>query len=286
VNSGTVAATGTSGQLQVTFTPLTAAQRNGSQEGEIEYSWRTAYGSGAIPAGGGTIGGQPNGTDVVVNIVARSIKANISGDAKAIGSGNPYGPPDAPNVNGGKSATGDGEVHWTWNNPNMNGRPLDHFEVSYDNGGWINVGKANRYDRGGGGWDQQHNLRVRAVTVVNGAIGSANATTGNDPTPPPPPNRVAVNSADINSCTEVTGGSGYDGGTPKRCYGVASPGGAGAPSPWLSVSDGGTPIDRCGSPWGTSGWYHISGASASGKNLDGRWVRADTVHFVSGSRPC
>ena len=287
VNSGTVAPTGSSGQLRLTFTPLTAAQRNGSQESEIEYSWRTAYGSGPIAPGGGTIGGQPNGTDVTVNIVARSIKANISGDAKAIGSGNPYGPPDAPNVNGGKSATGDGEVHWTWNNPNMNGRPLDHFEVSYDDGGWINVGKANRYDRGGGGWDQQHNLKVRAVTVVAGGIGSANATTGNDPTPPPPPNRVAVNNdGTYNSCTEVTGGNGYDGGTPKRCYGVASPGGPGAPSPWLSTTDGGTPVDRCGSPWGGSGWYHISGASASGKNLSGRWVRANTVHFVSGNSPC
>ncbi len=287
VNSGTVAPTGDSGQLRVTFTPLTAAQRNGSQDSEIEYSWRTAYGSGPIAAGGGVIGGQPNGTDVTVNIVARSIKANISGDAKAIGSGNPYGPADAPNVNGGKSATGDGEVHWTWNNPNMNGRSLNHFEVSYDDGGWINVGTANRFDRGGGGWDKTHNLKVRAVTVVNGAIGGANSTTGNDPTPPPPPNRVAINNdGSYNSCTEVTGGSGYDGGTPKRCYGVASPGGPGAPSPWLSTTDGGTPVDRCGSPWGGSGWYRISGPSASGKNLDGRWVRANTVHFVSGNPPC
>ncbi|MEO5992364.1 MAG: Ig-like domain-containing protein, partial [Arthrobacter sp.] len=42
VSSGTVKETGTSGQLAVTFTPLTQAQRNGSQATEITYRWSTA----------------------------------------------------------------------------------------------------------------------------------------------------------------------------------------------------------------------------------------------------
>ncbi|MGO4435567.1 hypothetical protein AB4Y88_20485, partial [Paenarthrobacter sp. RAF9] len=188
VGSGSVTATGTSGQLRVAFTPLTAAERNGSQDNEITYRWQTANGSGPIGRGGGDIGGQPNGTNVAVNIIATSVKNGMAGDAKNIGSGNPYGPPNAPNVSGGKSAKGDGQVHWTWNNPNMNGRPLDHYEVSLDDGGWTGVGKANSYDAPGGGWDKTRQLKVRAVTVVAGpGSGNVSATSGADPTPPPPP---------------------------------------------------------------------------------------------------
>ncbi len=188
VGSGSVTATGTSGQLRVAFTPLTAAERNGSQDNEITYRWQTASGSGPIGRGGGDIGGQPNGTNVAVNIIATSVKNGMAGDAKNIGSGNPYGPPNAPNVSGGKSAKGDGQVHWTWNNPNMNGRALDHYEVSLDNGGWTGVGKANSYDAPGGGWEKTRQLKVRAVTVVAGpGSGNVASTSGVDPTPPPPP---------------------------------------------------------------------------------------------------
>ncbi len=188
VGSGSVTATGASGQLQVAFTPLTAAERNGSQDNEITYRWQTAYGSGAIARGGGTIGGQPNGTDVVVNIIATSVKNGVAGDAKAIGTGNPYAPPNAPNLSGGKSAKGDGQVHWNWNPPNMNGRALDHYEVNLDGGGWTSVGKATSFDAAGGGWDKTRKLNVRAFTIVAGAqSGQVNATSGDDPTPPPPP---------------------------------------------------------------------------------------------------
>jgi hypothetical protein len=266
VSSGTVEATGTSGQLKVTFTPLTEAQRNGSTASEIAYSYNADGKSGAITAGGGVIGGMTNGRDITVTIIATSTKNNVSGDASAIGTGNPYGPPNAPNVDGSTSAKGDGDVHWTWNNPAMNGRPLSHFEVSYEGGGWINVGKANRYDRAAGGWDQVRTLRVRAVTVDPGPPGSANSRSGADPTPPPPTS-WGITASPVRSCTEPRRGTdSYVAGNPSQCNGEGK---------WLDAGAG-AQTDRYQVWYKTSNnpsgiWYHLTSGMAAGN-----WIRCDT----------
>lgn len=270
VNSGTAKATGSSGQLAVTFTQLTQAQRNGSQSDEIRYSYRTSSGqTGSIAAGGGNISGLPNGTNVTINIIATSIKNNTAGDAKAIDSADPYGPPNAPNVAGGKSASGDGEVHWTWNNPANNGRAIQRFEVSYDGGGWINVGLANRYDRSGGGWDKGHTLRVRAFTVVYGSAGSASSTTGNDPTPPPPASQMQVDAASTRTCPGKPGVSDqYNPGPPKTCG-----------SGWVERSWGKLNIDCTKDIYGNgTPWYRLA------ERKTGWYVKSTTVDLY-GPRP-
>jgi large repetitive protein len=268
VSGGTVADTGNSGQLQVTFTPLTEAQRNGSTASEIAYSYRASTGqSGPINAPGGNINGLPNGQNITINIIATSTRNNISGDAQAIGAGNPYGPANAPNIDGGSSAKGDGDVHWTWNNPNTNGRPLSHYEVSYEGGGWINVGKANRYDRSAGGWDQPRQLRVRAVTAVNGAIGGpVTSRSGADPTPPPPTSWSVT--APVRTCTEPRYGTdSYRNTNPDQCV---SPGiwfNAGTVAQtdfyvvWYKTSNNPSGI-----------WYHLTSGGAAGN-----YARCDTV---------
>ena len=194
VGSGTVKENGTSGQLIVTFTPLTAAQRNGSQDTEIRYSYRASSGqTGAIAAGGATIGGLPNGQNVTINIIATSTKNNVAGDAKAIGTANPYGPPAVPSLTAQGSTTQ--QVHWTWTNPANNGRAIQRFEVSYESGGWTSVGLDNRYDRDTNAWSSTKNLKVRACTVVCGAADSANATSGKDPTPPAPTSQIQAHNS-------------------------------------------------------------------------------------------
>ncbi|MDQ0676363.1 hypothetical protein QFZ36_003924 [Pseudarthrobacter siccitolerans] len=255
VSSGTVADTGTSGQLKVTFTPLTEAQRNGSTAGEIAYSYRASSGqSGPINAPGGNINGLPNGTDVTITIIATSTKNNVSGDAQTIGTGNPYGPPNAPNVNGMTSPKGDGQVHWSWNNPNTNGRPLNRYEVSMDGGGWQSVGKATSFDAGAGGWSQTHRLRVRAVTVVDGAIGGpATSTSGADPTPPPAPTKVRVEASTVNSCPGKPG-------VPDRYSNVNGDARCGSSDAnWVSFSDGWIDsscwMNIYGSPESDPGYY-------------------------------
>ncbi|MBE4717037.1 Ig-like domain-containing protein [Pseudarthrobacter sp. AB1] len=261
VSSGTVTDTGNSGQLRVTFTPLTQAQRNGSTETEIQYSYNADGKSGSIVAGGGTIGGLTNGRDITVTIIATSTKNNVAGDAKAIGTGNPYGPPNAPNVDGRTSAKGDGQVHWTWNNPSTNGRPLNHYEVSMDGGGWRNVDKATSFDAGAGGWSKSHTLRVRAVTVVDGPVGSATSTSGADPTPPPAPTKVRVKAATNNSCPGKPG-------VPDRFgYVNGSPDCGGNDANWVSYSDG----------WINSAcWMNIYGSSeTSNPPTYYKWYRMD-----------
>ncbi|MFP5366269.1 MAG: fibronectin type III domain-containing protein, partial [Actinomycetes bacterium] len=268
VSSGTVADTGTSGQLKVTFTPLTEAQRNGSTASEIAYSYRTSTGqAGPINAPGGNINGLPNGQNITVNIIATSTRNNISGDAQAIGTGNPYGPANAPNIDGGTSAKGDGDVHWTWNDPNTNGRPLSHYEVSYEGGGWIDVGKANKYDRSAGGWDQPRQLRVRAVTVVNGAIGGpVTSRSGANPTPPPPDSWSVT--APVRTCTEPRYGTdSYRNTNPDQCIspGIWFNSGVVAQTDFYVVW-----YKTAANPSGI--WYHLTSSSAAGN-----YARCDTV---------
>ncbi|MDQ0708093.1 hypothetical protein QFZ52_000745 [Arthrobacter woluwensis] len=288
VTNGSVTAPGNGDDLKVTFSPLTPAARNGSTSSEISYEWRTAYGSGPIPAGGGVIRGQPAGKDVTVNIIAHSTKSAIAGDAQNVGHAVPYGPPGQPNVNGGTSAKGDSWVHWTWSTPANNGRAINRFEVRVNGGAWTSVGMNTSYKVNTGGWDKQRTLDVLACNGTDGnndcgKWGSATSTSGADPTPPPQ-NKVSVTASSVNSCTEATGGqngrTGYSAGPPKSCYGRASGGGTDAPWPWLHTGND-VPVDRCGSPFGGSGWYHISGGSYAD-----RWVRADTVRVVSGNVRC
>jgi hypothetical protein len=258
VNGGTVAANGRSGQLDVTFTPLTQAQRNGSQASEISYRWSTAYGSGPINAPGGTITGQPNGKDVTVNIIATSIKNNVSGDAKAVGSGNPYAPPSAPTVQGQASTTQ--SVHWTWNNPANNGRAIRKFEVKYEGGAWTSVGLANRYDRDTNAWSSTKTLSVRACSVVCGPADTANATSGNNPAPPL--TEVRVKRSDNNSCPGKPG-------VPDR-YDAATRSCGGSDANWVSYSDGWIATPCWADIYNNNGkWYLMNGGPHSGWYVKG-----------------
>jgi hypothetical protein len=267
VNSGTVRANGTSGQLDVTFTPLNEAQRNGSQETEIRYSYSASTGqSGPINGGGGTITGLPNGRDITINIIATSTKNSVSGDGKNIGTGNPYGEPNAPNVDGQSSTTQ--QAKWTWNNPNNNGRAIQRFEVSYEGGSWTDVGLANSYARDTNAWSSTKTLRVRACSVVCGNPGQANATSGPDPTPPL--SQIQVDASSVRTCPGQPGRpDSYQDGSPASC-GVG----------WVERSWGRIDINCTKDIYGNgTNWYRLSGSPKSG------WFVKSTTVDLYGARP-
>ena len=274
VDGGTVSAPGNTGQLKVTFTPLTQAQRNGSQASEIAYRWSTAYGSGPIDTPGGTIYGQPNGKNVTVNIIAVSTKNNVSGDAKAIGSAVPYGAPGSPAVTGGTSAKGDPEVHWTWSEPNDNGRVINRYEVSFDGGGFTSVGLNRQYSRSAGGWSQTHRLQVRACNGTDGdkdcvQPGSATATSGADPTPPPPTS-WDIRATPVRTCTEPNSSTdSYRNSNPDQCL-----------SPGIWFDTGYTAQADYYVRWGTRIWYHLKSGGAAGN-----FARGDTTSLGTNPPP-
>jgi hypothetical protein len=265
VSSGTVKETGTSGQLKVTFTELTPAQRNGSQATEIRYSYSASSGQkGAISPGGGNINGLPNGTDVTINIIATSIKNNTSGDAKAIGTANPYGPPNAPSLTAQASSTQ--QVHWTWNNPANNGRAIQRFEISYEGGGWTSVGLANRYDRDTNAWSSTKNLKVRACTVVCGAADSANATSGKDPAPPPAVSEIRAHNS---TCP----------GKPNQPDSY-NPSGPSCGVGWVENSWGWLKVDCTKEIYGNgTDWYRLTESAKSG------WYVKSTTVDLRGPKP-
>jgi len=255
---------GNGGKIDVRFTPLTDAQRNGSATSEItyRYSLTSGGGSGSIPAGGGVVAAA-NGTQTSVVVWAVSSRSTSAGDASAPSNAvNPYGLAFAPNVNGSKSSgVGDKTVSWTWNQPDGNGRAVTGYQISLDNGAWQDT--TQRSFSKSVGYAETHKLEVRAISGgQQGRIGSDTSSSG--AAPPPPGPKLWNVTVRVNSCLEEAKGSGdhWSSGT---CTSYMMPQG----------SNLGLECYRDG--WGSSRWYYIYERNGSRWTNQYRFIRADTI---------
>ncbi|MEH0110236.1 Ig-like domain-containing protein [Tersicoccus sp. MR15.9] len=288
----------TGGQVRVDFSPLTAAQRNGAQAGEVSYRYSASTGQSGPIQPGQVLGGFTNGQATTVTVVADTSAngARYSSPGRTSNSTRPYGRPGTPSSSGSngtqdtRSDTTRHRASVTWSPPGN--ADVDHLEVRVDGGSWQNVG-ASAGSRTFGDYDATHRVDIRSVNSVgtSGSVSTTTVKTGTKAPPPPPApekNMVRVRAQTaagdtvINTCTEPNGGGAWDAGPPKKCGGVL--GGAGARYPWLSQNDRAVEVTQCGSPWGTSGWYKI-GDAFDGR-YTGRWVKATNVYFTSGKSPC
>ncbi|PTT68907.1 Ig-like domain-containing protein, partial [Arthrobacter sp. HMWF013] len=259
---------GDGGKIDVRFSPLTDAQRNGSAPSEItyRYSLTSGGGSGSIPAGGAVVAAA-NGTDTAVVVWAVSSRSSTAGDASpASNTVNPYGLAFAPTVTGSNSSgVGDRTVSWTWNQPSGNGRPVTGYQYSVDGGGWQNTDQRSFSKTVG--YSETVQLRVRAISANQpGRIGQDTSRSGAEP-PPPAPTSWDVSAA-VRTCTEPRYGTdSYRNTNPDQCV-----------SPGIWFNSGYTAQTDFYVVWyktsnNPSGiWYHLTSGAAAGN-----YARCDTV---------
>ncbi|GGD00896.1 fibronectin type III [Tersicoccus solisilvae] len=283
----------TGGQVRVDFTPLTPAQRNGAQAGEVSYRFSASTGQSGAIRPGQVLSGFANGQATTVTVVAESNAngARYTSPGRASNSTRPHGRPGTPATsgsNGTRDTRSDGTRHRAtvrWSPPGN--ADVARLEVRVDGGGWENVGTAAG-SRTFTDHNRDHRVDVRAVNSVGtaGSIATTSVRTGDTAPPPPPPppvpekTRVQVEKSTNNSCTQAPGEPDNFTDNPATCDGVRSNGAPNPPGKWISWADGPVSVDRCGSPFGgQNAWYHMT----SGPH-DGRWVKAATVDHVSGPR--
>ncbi|MCQ9163402.1 Ig-like domain-containing protein [Arthrobacter sp. STN4] len=276
---------GAGGRITVNFSRLSGTATGGSSAGELTYHAKvTSTGADYVVNPGSQVPA-PNGASTRVTVYAKSSAFATAGNASAPSNAvTPYGTPGTPGLSPKSSSKGDQSAYYSWTAPSG---AVDSTGVRIKEGnnawsGWKTASSGSG-SVGTGGYSRgvviQAQSRNSAGTL--GPIRKVTAYSGVKPDPPQPKNTVRVLKSTNNSCTEGTGqGDIFSYGPPKTCGGV--PGGSTNPGyPWLSYSNGSVAIDKCGSPWGTTGWYHMTSGPTSN-----RWVRADTVFFTSGSKPC
>ncbi|PYI66689.1 hypothetical protein CVV68_12815 [Arthrobacter livingstonensis] len=267
------------GRITVNFNRLSGTGTGGSTAGELTYHALVSATGADVVVNPGSQVAAPNGKATRVTVYAKSSAFATAGNASAPSNAvTPYGVAGTPGVSAKGSSKGDKNAYYNWSAPSGS---VDSAGVRIKEGsggwsGWKTAGSGSG-SVGTGGYSTGIVIQVQSRNSVGtaGPINKVTARSGVKPDPPKPKNEVRVTQSTNRSCTQATNqGDIFRQGPPKTCGGKTSGGS------WLSYSDGYVPVGKCGSPWGTSGWYQMTGGPQNN-----RWVRADTVS-VKGNLHC
>lgn len=266
--SGVTAApanTGGAGRsVTVDFRRLTAAERNGSAEGEVSYSYNASNGASGPIAPGQTIGGFTNGTPVSITVIANSAVAPSS-NASAPASTTPYGSPGQPVAAGENGPMNEKYATMSWSSPSTSTNDVAQTKINIQNRGWEVVAPSGSRRVYTEGYGELVSIQVQTFNSLGtggtapGAI-AASGKLGQWTT--------TINTGMLRSCTDPADRATYD---PNRftCQGVG-----GDNPPWFY--EGQTIVVKCWithtDGYGNTGqWYRVEAGSY--RNV-GRYINA------------
>jgi hypothetical protein len=285
--SATPANTGGAGRsVTVDFRRLTAAERNGSAENEVSYSYNASNGASGPVSPGQTIGGFTNGAQVSITVIANSTVAPSS-NASAPASATPYGSPGMPSASGQDGGVNDQSVTLRWSSPSTATNDVASTRIRINGGGWENVAASGSRTINTGGWQQRRTIEVQTLNSVGTASGiaTATATSGKQGLWETTMNPGVV----VRSCSYTLGGSNYRPSPYNDCDRVG-----GNNPPWFYSADQGRIVVKCyidqDDNWSGNGiirWWRVE--SGSYRNV-GRYVIAGHTNLPDpaglGAPPC
>jgi hypothetical protein len=164
--------------MSISFTP---GALNGATAGEVRYEYMlNGNGSWAgIPAGGGTVRADNNGTYTAqVRAITSADGSTYASDASASSNAvAPYGAPKAP---GTSADGGDRQVSFSWSDPGRNGR--DYRVQINTGGGWQDVAPSGS-TQVGAGYSDQKCFSARTVDSTGAITNGADRCAISDPEP-------------------------------------------------------------------------------------------------------
>jgi large repetitive protein len=236
--SATPANTGGAGRsVTVDFRRLTAAERNGSAENEVTYSYNASNGASGPVSPGHTIGGFANGSQVSITVVANSAVAPSS-NASAPAAATPYGAPGTPSASGLDGPVNQRYVTLNWASPSTSAFDVAQTKINVGGRGWENVAASGSRTVNTGGYEETVTIEVQTFNSLGtgGPVASASAKSG----------RIGQwttslvqDTGLVRSCSYTLGGSNYDPNT------FTCDGKGGNQPPWFYVSSQDTIIVKC-----------------------------------------
>jgi hypothetical protein len=237
--SSTPANTGGAGRsVTVDFRRLTAAERNGSAENEVSYSYNASNGTSGPIAPGQTIAGFANGASVSITVIANSAVAPSS-NASAPASATPYGSPGTPSASGQDGAMNQKSVTLNWSSPSPSSFDVARTKINVGGRGWEDVAASGSRTVNTNGYEETVTIQVQTFNSVGtgGPVAGASAKSG----------RIGQwtttlvqDTGLVRTCSYTLGGSNYRPNPYFDCDRVT-----GDNPPWFYVSTQDTIVVKC-----------------------------------------